>query len=445
MKLRNLHGTLTILTAFLIFISGASGVYAQGKGRGGDKHGGENRGGGQKERGGPPNQGNQDRGQEQRQQQRVERPQTQGGQGGKSQRYIGPPVLERPQSQNPRGQDRSKDRGRQNQDWHNRGQIQIEQPRQRGGERPQIRANERRQDRTWLPDQRVDQERIRRGHGIGDDRGIFSGRQRPAPLNNAWPNNYGYDRSREVHARNAERKAWKNEQKALSRDDRRFDRDFDDHRDNRQNQRVYQNRDGWRDNFLRRVIVNVQSPSPVYYDNYYPQYQPTYYGNYQPDYYGGNYYDPYPRYPTFRSASYYDPNSNLGGYYAPQYAGDPYYTDNYYDNFDVGGLTNSSSIGNFVKQLFGQLLAVGYDQGFNDGLAARSSGRGNRYFDDPYVYQNDIYDPYSASLGDNRRCLSEGYELGYADALDGQSQYDGYQYGDVDLVSVLIGNTLQML
>ena len=53
-----------------------------------------------------------------------------------------------------------------------------------------------------------------------------------------------------------------------------------------------------------------------------------------------------------------------------------------------------------------------------------------------------MYDPYSSSLGDCRRYLSEGYELGYEDGLRGQDEFDIAGNGDVDLVSLLVGSAL---
>jgi hypothetical protein len=40
--------------------------------------------------------------------------------------------------------------------------------------------------------------------------------------------------------------------------------------------------------------------------------------------------------------------------------------------------------------------------------------------------------------------LSEGYELGYQDALHDRAEYDPEEDGEVDLVSLLIGSILQI-
>jgi len=94
----------------------------------------------------------------------------------------------------------------------------------------------------------------------------------------------------------------------------------------------------------------------------------------------------------------------------------------------------------FTRQEFSQLLAYGYDQGYSDGLAARTAGYDVEYLYDPYAYDNTIYDPYSYSLGENRRCLGKGYELGYVDAIYGRDEYDPYNYGDTNLVSAFVSD-----
>ena len=101
--------------------------------------------------------------------------------------------------------------------------------------------------------------------------------------------------------------------------------------------------------------------------------------------------------------------------------------------------------GGLFRQLFTHLLAIGYDQGYQDGVAARDIRERDRVFYDPYAYDNAAYDPYSVSLGDNRRCLSQGYELGYQDAINEIDGYDQFQDGGVDLISVLIGTVSQLI
>lgn len=159
----------------------------------------------------------------------------------------------------------------------------------------------------------------------------------------------------------------------------------------------------------------------------------------------------------------YDPSY---GYYTPSYvSGRPYYgpapNDQYYDQapYDRPGLSGigGSILGAlpiaeivqqytgdnpFVSQLVGSFLSQGYDQGFLAGQHAREYGYDDAMYNDPYAYQNGAYDPYSASLGENRRYLSEGYELGYRDALNGNAMYDEQTVGGGDLVGVLLNNVL---
>src|SRR5205085_8901785 len=98
----------------------------------------------------------------------------------------------------------------------------------------------------------------------------------------------------------------------------------------------------------------------------------------------------------------------------------------------------------FGQELFSNLLAVGYEQGYYAGLNARRAGYRDRYYHDPYEYSGTNYIT-SFSTGDNRRCLSDGYELGYQDALYNRGGSLLYPDANVDLVSLLIGNSLQVL
>jgi len=290
----------------------------------------------------------------------------------------------------------------------------------------------------------------------------------PIRDNRAWPNNRGYERSTEVHLRNAERKALKEQARLQGRYfDDRYDRVV----------RVYQpRRDDRRDNILRSVVYSVIannypgsysscSAEPRYrYDTYgypayngynyngYPAYSGYDYNGYSPSYYGG-----YPANGGYSTTTYYDFYDPYGSYY------DPY--DYSYSSYDQGypgyssygsGLPflSGSGTGGFLGRLLTELIAYGYNQGYGEALRARSAGYQTRYFSDPYdpyVYVDESqgfqdigYDPYSC-VGENRRYLSEGYELGYRDALNGQTDYDPYyDNGNVDLVSALISTALSI-
>jgi hypothetical protein len=89
-------------------------------------------------------------------------------------------------------------------------------------------------------------------------------------------------------------------------------------------------------------------------------------------------------------------------------------------------------------------LGTGYYQGLLEGQQARRQGWGDQYYYDPYLYEQAIYDPYSTSIGNCRRYFSEGYELGYQDALSGRDQVDVAERGDIDLVSLLLGSVLSL-
>jgi hypothetical protein len=242
-------------------------------------------------------------------------------------------------------------------------------------------------------------------------------------------------------------------------------------RDFRRNVWEYTQREAWRDNLLRSAIsVNLGYANDYYYIP--PPAYPAYYGvNYEPWNYniGYTYYDP------FFSSFYVQPS-----YYAYQpydyyassfYYDDPYYIDDPYDDFLTVRIFASSSGVGLISRLVGGLLAYGYDQGYRDGLLARQAGYMDySYYEDPYVYYDDTYyaDPYggeyyeetvqttttysfyepynSYSVYENRRTLSEGYELGYRDALYGTAEYDPYEaVANVNLVSIYVGATWQLV
>ena len=95
--------------------------------------------------------------------------------------------------------------------------------------------------------------------------------------------------------------------------------------------------------------------------------------------------------------------------------------------------------GEFIQRALG----TGYYQGLLEGQLARDEGWGDEYYYDPYLYQQAMYDPYSSSIGDCRRYFSEGYEMGYRDALAGRDEFElADTGGGVDLVSLLLGSVL---
>lgn len=150
-----------------------------------------------------------------------------------------------------------------------------------------------------------------------------------------------------------------------------------------------------------------------------------------------------PQYSAYGSSPYY------GGY-----AYDPY--DNVlspadYDGGDTDELTRFADLytGGLGSELLARALGTGYYQGLLEGRYARRNGYArNDTHVDPYSYygyRETAYDPYSESLGDCRRMFSEGYELGYQDALDNHRGFSRQaDEGDVDLVSLLIGSALSL-
>lgn len=163
----------------------------------------------------------------------------------------------------------------------------------------------------------------------------------------------------------------------------------------------------------------------------------------------GNRYVSVPQYGQYYAEPnyYYDNNEPVYGYGSPyNYA---YDQDSFGGGNDILGslpiaeLIQQFTGGNdFVSSLIGGFLTQGYDQGFLAGQYARRNGLDEDDYYDPYVYEDGMYDPYSVTLGQNRQLLSEGYDLGYQDALSGQSDYDPIDDGNVDLVSLLLNNVL---
>lgn len=300
------------------------------------------------------------------------------------------------------------------------------------------------------------------------------------------------------------RDAWKFERKQQRFDDRayrRAERDF-----NRSMIPYSYDRDGgsvWYD--YPRYTTIYQPPYPTtymvnyptysYQDGGYPfdstylyAYDDSYYydygsGYYDDDYYDGfdwkqmlfrtviaaffsngdniGYFDPYPQYQTYGYADDYG--------YPPTYSYYPYYTFGYepalayyepaayygYDHFSYAGLPYEYSMysslpyndivdlysGGVAGELIQRALVTGYYQGLLEGQAAQRYGWDDEYYD-PYVYEQAMYDPYSSSIGNCRRYFSEGYELGYMDALNERDEFDLAGGGDIDLVSLLLTSVL---
>lgn len=228
----------------------------------------------------------------------------------------------------------------------------------------------------------------------------------------------------------------------------------------------------------------------VYRDRYYQQ--PYYYQPYSA------YYQPYTtiRYSyVTRPRSIYYPrtytvyNSYPSGYYYDDDRYDPYYQQSYYDPYydDDDGIDWTSVILQTALSAFlpdsgfdsiipvnnyayepgygytpanyyggGQpyyasysptvypasMVENAYQRGYQEGFRA---GQDSAYYNDPYVMQNGSYYPYSMSLSRQRELLSEGYERGYMDAMNGNGGYydNGYN-GSGDLVGILLDNVLTL-
>ena len=198
----------------------------------------------------------------------------------------------------------------------------------------------------------------------------------------------------------------------------------------------------WKSLLFRSVIsaffsngdnIGYYDPYPQYgsyYNDGYYGYIPQY--RYQPPYYTFGY---APTYAYYEPAAYY-------GYDQYAYQGVPY---DYlaYGSLPYSDMTSLYS-GGLAAELIQRALGAGYYQGLLEGQMARRNGWGDDYYYDPYLYEQAMYDPYSSSMGECRRYMSEGYELGYRDALAGRDDFDLARGGDIDLVSMLLGSVLSL-
>ena len=172
-------------------------------------------------------------------------------------------------------------------------------------------------------------------------------------------------------------------------------------------------------------------------------------GNGDNDYYGQQPYDPYYGYaPQYTSYGY---SQSYGGYYPTSYYDRLSYAQPVYDysGYDVP-LVNmipmqnlfGPSYGGYSSDTLREVLAQGYEQGYQAGWYARENQLRENYLTNGYRAEDDYYDPYSYSIGENRRCFSEGYTIGYQDALNGRHDYISNYEGGTDLLSLLLSNVI---
>lgn len=194
----------------------------------------------------------------------------------------------------------------------------------------------------------------------------------------------------------------------------------------------------WKEMLFRTVIAAFFSNRDnVGYFDPYPQYRGSYYND---DYRYPATYSYYPYY-TFGSEpalSYYEPAAYYG-YDQFSHAGLPYEYSQF-SSLPYNDIVDLYS-GGLAGELIQRALVTGYYQGLLEGQAAQRYGWDDEYYD-PYAYDQAIYDPYSSSLGESRRYFSEGYELGYMDALNERDEFGLDRGGDIDLVSLLLTSIL---
>ena len=203
----------------------------------------------------------------------------------------------------------------------------------------------------------------------------------------------------------------------------------------------YDNGVSWKQQLLSTVLTQFLGGGLSGFGNSYDQndgygYNQQQYGYDTPNYYNAQYggYQGQQSYPDYNNSGYDD---NRYGSYDP---------NSFINAIPYAGLIDQYS-GGFATDMIRQSLGMGYDEGYYAGQYARTNGTADDTYYDPYSYPDGNYDAASISLAERRRILSEGYELGYQDALYGrnQNEYDPQEDGDVDLVSLLLSSVLKMV
>lgn len=413
-----------------------------------------------------------------------------------------------------KGQKHGKDNGGGKHGGEDRDRIRGNGDGKHGDGENRDRDERRQYEQSQIPQAIYNTQRQDRGdkHGNGngrknrdDDRRSYPVYQPQVTYGGGWVPP-GQNRSREVHERNDQRKAWKDQEKAYRRWNKNEDRE--DRRDQRQAQyaapqwweqarRIYHNDYSISERRTRQYApvdpysgYSAQPNYGVQYDRYIPnRNQAGSYNGYDPYSYDNGYANNYSNNggsnwksvllrtligtvlsglsggkDGYDSQTYYQPNYSQSPYnfagYAPQYAAQGQdhssygQSDSYGDQSNYGGLlgglplaevfSGGNDFGGILSGGLSQFLAQGYLQGLNAGDTARSNNYGERFYNDPYVTDAGVYDQGSSTIADNRRLLSEGYALGYQDALNGRGQYDGVSGGRLDLVSVLLSDVFKL-
>lgn len=162
----------------------------------------------------------------------------------------------------------------------------------------------------------------------------------------------------------------------------------------------------------------------TYFDDY-SSYYDSYNGHYTPYGYTVDYYDPY------SENDYYSDD------YDDEYYEDVDYDDAYYSNYSYSSYSSGPV---YADSQLREAYEYGYEQGYEAGLQAAYNDAS--YYNDPYSYAGYDYDLYSATLTERRRCIGEGYDQGYQDALNGVEEPEFVGGGTSDLVGVFLNELL---
>jgi hypothetical protein len=457
-----------ILGLLVLAVSGGV-VFAQGKGHGGG-HGngnGNGNGGGRGNGGGGGNQGNGGGGGGQRQW---------GGMPPGQQRKVEVRQQPQPQFQQPQFQ-----RGG---GWQRR-----QQPQQQIIDRQLQQQRQNFRQPVYVPQQPMYQARRGRGNENEQGNGNDRWRREQGQVNVPWFGGGrippGQIRSQEVHARNEERKAERDYERSY-RGYQNYEPYYSQPRGDYRQYRSYQSYSYAPVNPYLSPNIDEQyyqpysyrggviTYSPLYipntyayepysaYDSYGYDYSPYYsydntnfgwkttllrsligfvLGNNNSNYYG----QPYDAYSGY-SPGYYGYNDYANYYPTRSYYSQTTYYSSSYDNPLIETVPIEDligpSYGGYSTHLLREVLAQGYEQGYWAGYHHRRDRDRRRYLRRIVSQDDDYYDPYAYSIGENRRIFAEGYALGYQDAINSNRRYISNYDGSTDLYSLLMSNVI---
>jgi hypothetical protein len=414
-----------------------------------------------------------------------------GGDHGQGQRGASPQIQRASQGWGNSGhRNKQQDRGR---GWQNQARQERKQREPNMYQEQQRAVKRQKPQHGWKLEQRQARSQPewdnRRAPRMQDQHGNTKKKDRQVwqqVYRNNWPSSgpgnsdFGHSRKEYRHERRDERKYARDLRKEMKRNDKAFQRGAEYYRDRgyrkvRRQYPIYVQQypsAGWgRYPTASRYYVDTRAYDQYYDDTWQAaQYSPVYRERiswteqllgavmqaFLGDRLGGDTYVPDEYAYTDGQYYYSDPPEYYSSYNPDAYVYSPagnYYPVPQFSIFD-GGILNSSPLGyssdpysaGYVDDVYRQAYDYGYEQGYLAGQQEARYDRNAAYEDqNPYGYDDYLYDGYSVSLGQNRYYLNEGYDNGYREALQGRNDYELDSGGDFDLVSLLINGVLGMV